>query len=188
MKRHIALLALVVLLSVQGSARSDFIATATLTGDGESNSPGTGFGTVTFNSATDSLSIMLTFSGLTSPVATPSGVPGPAHIHFGQPGVEGPIIFPFLDFPTGGTSGIYSTTLTAANLMPDPPDGINTFTDAVNAIAAGDTYFNIHTVAFPGGEIRGQITAVPEPAGLTLLALGLGGALAFPRFGRRRAA
>ena len=101
MKTSNAWLALVVLLAVHGSARSDFIATATLTGDGESPSTGTGHGTVTFNAATDTLTVMLTFSDLTSPTAIPAGVPGAAHIHFGNPGVEGPILFPFLDFPTG---------------------------------------------------------------------------------------
>ena len=88
-------------------------------------------------------------------------------------------------FPLDVTSGSYSTTLTAASLIPDPADGINTFAEAVNAIEAGHTYFNIHTVAFPGGEIRGQITVIPEPASLTLLTLGLGGILAIARFGRR---
>ena len=179
-------MALVVLLAVHGSARSDFITTATLVGDGESPSTGTGHGTVTFSTATDSLTVMLTFSDLTSPTAIPAGVPGAAHIHFGNPGVEGPILFPFLNFPTGETSGSYSTVLTeTSTFMPDPADGINTFAEAVNAIEAGHTYFNIHTVAFPGGEIRGQSTVIPEPASLTLLTLGLGGKLASARFGRR---
>jgi hypothetical protein len=186
MKRRNAWFTLVVLLAVHGTARSDFIATATLTGDGESDSPGTGHGTVSFNAAADTLSVMLTFSGLTSGTQVVDNL-GAAHIHFGAPGVEGPVIFPFLNFPTGVTSGSYSTVLTAANLMPDPADGINTFADAVNAIAGGHTYYNIHTVNFPNGEIRGQLL-VPKPAGLTLLALGLGGILAIARFGRRLAA
>jgi len=164
--RHAWLAVVVVILAVPGTAiavpgtaHADFIATAKLTGDGESHSHGTGRGTVTFHSATDSLSVSLTFSGLTSPTHVPPGVLGAAHIHYGNPGgPEGPIIFPFLNFPIGVTSGTYSTTLTASNLTPDPANGINTFTEAVDAIEAGHTYFNIHTVAFPGGEIRGQIT------------------------------
>src|SRR4051812_49282673 len=120
MKMRTACFTFAILLAAHGPARSDFIAKASLSGDGESNSPGTGQGTVIYNSAAQTLAIDLTFQGLTSPVETPSGVPGPAHIHFGAPGVEGPIIFPFLDFPTGVESGTFTTTLTAANLIPDP--------------------------------------------------------------------
>ena len=195
MKTRNACLALVVLLAVHGSARSDFIATATLNGAADDvTTTGTGSGTVMFNSAADTLAVSLTFSGLTSPTTIPPGVPGAAHIHFGTPTPPGgPILFPFVEpyannFPLGVTSGTYVTTLTASSLLPDPADGINTFAEAVNAIDAGHTYFNIHTVEFPGGEIAGQITVVPEPASLTLLTLGLGGILAIARFGRRLAA
>jgi hypothetical protein len=168
------ILLLVGLVFAGVSARADFIAHATLTGDGESNSPGTGFGTVVFNSASDTLAVSLSFSGLTSPTVVPPGVPGAAHIHFGPPGVEGPILFPFLTFPTGVTSGTFGTTLTAANLLPDPAAGIDTFAQAVAAIQTGGTYFNIHTVAFPGGEIRGQLSTVPESSTLLMVLLGLG--------------
>ena len=68
------------------------------------------------HSAADTLAVALTFSGLTSPVTTPPGVPGPAHIHFGDAGVSGPILFPFLNSPTGVESGSFSTTLTALTL------------------------------------------------------------------------
>ena len=51
----------------------------------------------------------------------------------------------------------------------------------IAGIIAGQSYFNIHTVNFPGGEIRGQLAAVapvPLPAsvilfGSALLGLGL---------------
>lgn len=76
-----------------------------------------------------------------------------AHIHVGPPGVNGPIIFNLATAPFTEVSG----TLTAADLIPNPGQGIRNFADAVAAIKSGNTYANIHTQAFPGGEIRGQI-------------------------------
>ena len=46
-------------------------------------------------------------------------------------------------------------TLTAANFAAS--GAVTTFAQAVAAIRAGTTYFNLHTTANPGGEIRGQI-------------------------------
>jgi cytochrome c peroxidase len=78
-----------------------------------------------------------------------------AHIHVGAPGENGPIIFiltnaGFVDRLTG--------TLTEADFI--SAGGITTFAQALNAMIAGDTYVNVHTVANPNGEIRGLI----EPA------------------------
>jgi hypothetical protein len=39
----------------------------------------------------------------------------------------------------------------------------------INGIQNGETYFNIHTVNFPGGEIRGFLAASPTPAQISLL-------------------
>ena len=46
-------------------------------------------------------------------------------------------------------------------------------TAAAQAWSAGKWYFNIHTSAFSGGEIRGFTTVVPEPSTVVLLAGGL---------------
>jgi hypothetical protein len=47
-------------------------------------------------------------------------------------------------------------------------------TDLTAAMAAGKAYWNIHSSAFGGGEIRGFLVAVPEPSTLTLMLTGLG--------------
>jgi CHRD domain len=75
------------------------------------------------------------------------------------PGVNGPVIASLtLDSPgtmTGTFSG--SGTLTAVQTA-----------DVLN----GNGYVNIRSNVFPSGEIRGQISSVPEPASLSLLACG----------------
>jgi hypothetical protein len=40
-------------------------------------------------------------------------------------------------------------------------------------LLAGLWYLNLHTTAFGGGEIRGQVLVVPEPSTLTLVMGGL---------------
>ena len=63
-----------------------------------------------------------------------------AHVHQGATGVSGPVIFPLNG--GAGTYGGVSGRLTAAQ---------------VTALLANGMYANIHTSAFPGGEIRAQL-------------------------------
>ena len=85
-----------------------------------------------------------------------------SHIHVGAAGTNGPVVLPFF----GSTSPFNSTkgcdtlaegTRTSANLVARPDAGINTWTDFINALIAGNTYVNVHTTAHTGGEIRGQL-------------------------------
>jgi hypothetical protein len=79
------------------------------------------------------------------------------HIHVGPQGVNGPVILNFV-VPTNISNDFaISGELTAGDLVPRAAQGINSFDDAVMAIASGVSYVNIHTQANPGGEIRGQL-------------------------------
>ena len=178
-----ACLACVALIASSGVARADFTLTAVLSGGAEvppNASTATGTATFVYTTATNSLSYDVTFSGLSAPATM-------SHIHFGLPGTTGPVILPFTSpGPLPVTSGSFAGTLTSADLIPNAAAGINNFADAIAAIQNHQTYINIHTSNFPGGEIRGQI--VPEPTSLSLTIIGLGTFLGLQAAKRRRAA
>jgi CHRD domain len=97
----------------------------------------------------------LSYSGLSSAVLF-------AHVHFGQPGVNGGILF-FLC--SGGSqdpcppSGTIRGKITAADVMAIPEQGVQAgdLAGVIRAIRSGVTYANVHTVNFRAGEIRGQL-------------------------------
>lgn len=86
-----------------------------------------------------------------------------AHIHFGQPGVNGGI----MAFLCGGDDkpecplegGTVSGTITAENILAIPEQGLQAgdFHAALVIIRAGLAYVNVHSQRFPAGEIRGQL-------------------------------
>lgn len=100
-----------------------------------------GFGVAVLGPDSSTLSLYVEHN-----VAAVSG----AHVHLGSPCVSGGIAFGFTD----ATSPINETWA----LTP---------TDVSNLLA-GDLYVNIHSAAFPSGEIRGQITDDPIPFVFTL--------------------
>ncbi len=84
-----------------------------------------------------------------------------AHIHLGEFGQNGDIIFTLLKPATpidvlNGT--LVEAKLTAVDLQ-GPLKG-KTVNDLVQLINNTKTYVNIHTEQYPNGEIRGQITTV----------------------------
>ena len=78
-----------------------------------------------------------------------------AHIHNGPVGVAGPV-FVTLFAPgtaTGAINGIFASgSFTAANL----PAGV-TLAALKALLLSGNAYINVHTVANPSGEMRGQL-------------------------------
>ncbi|MFQ5555181.1 MAG: CHRD domain-containing protein, partial [Acidimicrobiia bacterium] len=83
-----------------------------------------------------------------------------AHIHIGAADANGPVaafLFGFAD-PAVDSDGLLSEgTLMEADLT----GAVASMTDLVSKLRSGDAYVNIHTVANPPGELRGQIRAAP---------------------------
>ena len=99
--------------------------------------PGTGEVTATLDTATKAFSYTVTYSGLTGPAVA-------AHFH-------GP-----------AAPGSNAPPMIGIKVLASPITGTATLTDAqVASLEAGQWYFNIHTAAIPGGEIRGQLKAAP---------------------------
>jgi hypothetical protein len=79
------------------------------------------------------------------------------HIHIGPLGQAGPVVIDF-PIPTGRTDDLnLRFRVGAAEFHARPEIGINTISDAIQAIINGNSYANIHTSGHPGGEIRGQL-------------------------------
>jgi len=108
----------------------------------------TGQGTAVISADGSTITYLVTYSGL-------SGTVNAAHFHTGAAGVAGGVILPLVAGPSPMTG-----TLTAANFTAS--GAVTTYAQAVAAIRAGTTYFNLHTTANPGGEIRGQILAAGD--------------------------
>ena len=81
-----------------------------------------------------------------------------AHIHVGTAAEAGPFVaFLFGPVPGGVThNGVLATGTVTADDLVGPLAG-EPLSALVDAIDSGGAYVNVHTVAHPGGEIRGQI-------------------------------
>jgi hypothetical protein len=109
---------------------------------------GTGSATITFDDVTNTLSWSITWSGL-------SGTATLAHFHG-----------PALPNQNAGIQVGIGVTL--------PANGAAVLTDQQETDLLGELwYVNVHTDAFPGGEIRGQVLVVPEPGIAALAGVGL---------------
>ena len=74
---------------------------------------------------------------------TTTGVPGvAAHVHLAAVGVNGPIQVHLTESAPG--SGVWNATAQLTDVQ-------------FAALRAGNLYFNVHTVVYPDGQIRGQI-------------------------------
>ena len=84
-----------------------------------------------------------------------------AHIHQGAKGANGPVVaFLFGPNPAGQNAVDVSGTIREADLVGPLRGDMRGFQAA---LAAGNLYVNVHTVANAGGEVRAQIPPAPAP-------------------------
>jgi hypothetical protein len=118
-------------------------------------------GSIELRVGSDSIAYKLTYSGLSGPASV-------AHIHFAQPSVNGGVAA-FLCGGGGkptcpGAAGSVSGTIAAGDINPlgqTTAQGllVNELSELIAAIRAGVVYANVHTAAFPNGELRGEVKA-----------------------------
>ena len=181
MRRVLASLALSAAACALASpaAAAEFIFTSELSPE-SAGATGSGSVQVTFDDVAHTLAISTLWSGL-------SGTTTVSHIHGcdAPPGTVGVAVTPgtLPGFPVGVTSGSYATLLDltqattyTASFLANFGGGTTAGAEAalVAGLQSGQSYFNVHTITFPGGEIRGFLTAVPEPASWALLLAGFG--------------
>lgn len=104
-----------------------------------------------FKPTNDTVAYQLNATGLDNVTA--------AHIHSGKLGVNGDVVVVLFESnnSTGSTNGTFAQANFTASDLKGPMQG-KSISDLVRAMQNGETYINIHTGAFPDGEIRGQIS------------------------------
>jgi hypothetical protein len=191
----LALSASMLCLSVGAAHATVVTYSAALSGaneDPQNTSTATGMTTVRIDDQANIMTVDTIFSGLT-------GTTTASHIHCctatpmtGTAGVATSLPS-FPAFPLGVTSGNYMETFNLLNastyngtfLSANGGSVENARLAFLDGLASGQAYLNIHTTAFPAGEIRGFLSEVPEPGSLALFGVGAAGLAALRR---RRAA
>jgi len=124
------------------------------------NSQGQGSFSASVDDDRSRITFRLTYSGLTNVTQ--------AHIHLGARAIAGGVAA-FLCGPAGAAGNTKATctsspatitgTIVASDVVAISAQGLpaGDFADLARAVRAGVTYANVHTMAFPAGEIRGQI-------------------------------
>jgi hypothetical protein len=179
----LVLIAACATLTAAPGAAAVHVYTASLNGANEvpdAATPGSGSAVVTIDDVANTMRVQIDFSGLLGNTTA-------SHIHCCQPaGTNAGVATTtptFAGFPLGVTSGSYDQTLDMTLASSFNPAFVTAHggnvdqarADLFAGIAAAQSYLNVHTSMFPGGEIRGQLLArVPEPASWAMMIAGFG--------------
>lgn len=186
MKRIVSSLALALTMLVSSVA---FAATttyrSTMSGPSEqppNNSPGAGIATIIFDDVARTMSLSVPFFDLIADTTA-------GHLHCCTPepliGIA-PVAIGFNDFPTGVRSGLYERVFDLADAATYNAAFITAHGGTVDAarafllegVANNQSYLNIHSSAYPAGEIRGflvTLAPIPEPSSWLMFGVGLAG-------------
>lgn len=176
----------VALATLAPAHAQNLVFTTDLTGAAEAppnESPATGSAMLMIDLDASTMHVDASFAGLTAGTTA-------AHVHccteLAGTGVVPPAtaLPSFPGFPLGVTEGTYHQTFDMLDAGSYNPaflsangDAAGSFSAFVAGLQAGRAYFNIHTSAFPGGEIRGflqeQVAPIPEPGTYALMLAGL---------------
>ena len=175
-------LALAVLAAPASAATHNF--RAVMSGPAEATpvaSPGFGIATIVIDDVAKTFSVTLPFQDLLSDTFA-------AHLHCCTAAPllgTAPVALPFGDFPVDVRSGSYSQTFNLGDatsyqmafLTANGGTADTAFAALLGGITENRSYLNIHTDAYPGGEIRGFLVSapVPEPESWAMLLAGLAG-------------
>ena len=161
-----------------------YIFEAPLTGSQESpavDTTGNGFTSVTLDDALHTLRVEATFADLI-------GTTTASHIHVlpDSTALTGPVVTElpsFTGFPLGVMSGTYDHTFDTSDsstwnptfLANNGGTALGAETAFLAALQNGLGYLNVHSTFRPGGEIRGNLHAVPEAGTWAMMLIGFGG-------------
>lgn len=125
------------------------------------STPGTASLRMVISDRAGTITYRLSYADLSAPITQ-------AHVHFGNTQQSGGVSFFFCSNLGNGPVGTQlcpaapatiTGTITATEVIGPAAQGIaaGEFAEIVKAIRAGFAYANVHTTAFPAGEVRAQL-------------------------------